>query len=85
MAVVFGLLAADNPGDEEEIGSNTDNTVSHQRGSKLFEFYDQSEDKQNWEVDDGIPNCVGWDQSLPLQHYQLVIQDVNEQKVAQDA
>ena len=47
MAVVFGLLAADNPGDEEEIGSNTDNTVSHQRGSKLFEFYDQSEDKQN--------------------------------------
>ena len=85
MTIVFGLLTADNPGDEEEIGSNTDNTVSHQCGSKLFELYDQSKDEQNWEIDDWVPHCVRWDQSLPLQYYQLVIQDIYEQEIAQDA
>lgn len=45
VTVILGFLAPNYPGDEHEIGSNADDSVGHQRCTKLLELDDQSKHK----------------------------------------
>ena len=81
LSIIFRFLASHNPSNEQQIGSNADNSIGHQCSTEFFEFDDKNQNEKSHKVDDWIERGVlmWWGKSNPLQDNEFVIKDIDEE------
>lgn len=81
--IIALIVGSHHPDQENQINNDTDNTIGHDASAKLEVFKHEDQNKKDNSVDYRIDytKLVRRDQTLPLRHYELEVEQVDEDEV----